>query len=473
MFEKEITMKVHSAVIKLVLRTNKILADGRHPIMLRVSYQGMKEKSTGYGCFLKEWDQKNQQLKPTAKNAAEINQIINTMKERVVSRKLHLEMQNRKYTPAMLLNEDHDAMLPTSEAFVDIMNHLLNEKVLSHATQAYYHYAYKKLAAMMGDERFLVTELTENSMRLFIKNMKQQVSEGTVYTACSKIAAVCNHAILLGVLQPRDYCFRRFNYSAVVRKANKKAYIDKDNLLRIEPVYLKLVTRGNDDDWTFRSDALLRLGERTSLEFALCFWLAMLKLNGSAPIDVALLKGQQVEIRHLTGKNGISDRYFCFDFKRAKTGTHVRPRIRCDRLARAIFEPFVKTAHLRDGYLFPIIQNDAHTLKADRSYDSMKSAVQYVARVSLKKMRGVCADINEQVRKINEETGQNHPLIDIRGLSCYNMRHSFAMAYLSTPGANVNALASLLARNPNTIATYITQLSQDQELIDSVADMGI
>ena len=31
-------MKVSIAVIKLVLRTNKVLADGSHPIMLRVSF---------------------------------------------------------------------------------------------------------------------------------------------------------------------------------------------------------------------------------------------------------------------------------------------------------------------------------------------------------------------------------------------------------------------------------------------------
>ena len=36
-------MKVFIAVIKLVLRANKVLADGTHPIMLRVSFNGMKE----------------------------------------------------------------------------------------------------------------------------------------------------------------------------------------------------------------------------------------------------------------------------------------------------------------------------------------------------------------------------------------------------------------------------------------------
>lgn len=56
-------MKVSIAVIKLVLRTNKVLADGSHPIMLRVSFNGMKERSSGYSCTLKYWDKKNECVK--------------------------------------------------------------------------------------------------------------------------------------------------------------------------------------------------------------------------------------------------------------------------------------------------------------------------------------------------------------------------------------------------------------------------
>lgn len=53
-------MKVSIAVIKLVLRTNKVLADGTHPIMLRVSFNGMKERATGYSCSVRFWDKKNE-----------------------------------------------------------------------------------------------------------------------------------------------------------------------------------------------------------------------------------------------------------------------------------------------------------------------------------------------------------------------------------------------------------------------------
>ena len=99
--------------------------------------------------------------------------------------------------------------------------------------------------------------------------------------------------------------------------------------------------------------------------------------------------------------------------KRAKTGISVRPRIVCDRLAVAIFQPFIDTCSSREGYIFPIVQNDKQSLLKQRTYNSIKLAVQYVAKVSLKWVRKICAEINEEVERINNQTGQNMPLIDL------------------------------------------------------------
>ena len=57
-------MKVEKATIKLVLRTNKVLSNGKHPIMIRVNWGGKRaEKSTGYSCRLSDWNEKKCALK--------------------------------------------------------------------------------------------------------------------------------------------------------------------------------------------------------------------------------------------------------------------------------------------------------------------------------------------------------------------------------------------------------------------------
>ena len=468
-------MKVQNAIVKLVLRTNKRLANGEHPIMLRVNFGYMREKSTGYSCDVGHWDKKNQLLKKGYKNAALINPIITGYKNKVMERKLRLEMLGLAYTPEMLLENFKDSGSDDSRVFADIMERMLRERRLRHGTVAQYRYACAQLAKTMGNPRFLITNVTEAKIKLFIEQMQESVSEGTVHAACAKIAAVCNYAITHDLLDADNYCFRRLKYGKLVRKANKTAYIDKDNLLRLEQYYLDLVTERRErlTGWRFKDGAVGRIRDRRTLEFALAFWLAMLKLNGSAPIDVALLRQEHYSMRFYKDDGGFGRHYYCFDFKRAKTGTPVRPRIEANKLAKAIFEPFVHSASLRDGYIFPIVQNDRHSLKANRSYESIQCAVRHVAQSSLQKMRKVCAEINRQVEELNKASGQQRPLINIDELSCYNMRHSFAMAYLSSPGANVNALASLLARSPNSIGTYITQLQHDHDLIASVAKMGI
>ena len=468
-----IPMKVYSAIVKLVLRKNKVLANGLHPIMLRVCFGSQREKSTGYCCDIAHWDKKNEMVKPGFENAEVINKIISEFKMKIINRKLQFEMVGKKYTPEMLLDDSRQDFNARSNVFREVMKDLLAGKQVRKGTKAHYLYAFKQLAEFMGTEDFLVNDLTENKMAAFIYSTLQKVSEGTLYTSCSKIASVCNFAIDNGLLPAEDYCFRRMRYSKMVRKSNKTAYIDKANLVRIEQYYLNLVTEGDDDNWSFKQGAVERIRKRTTEEFALCFWIAMLKLNGSAPIDVALLKKDNFCVRNYADKNGRNNSYYCFDFKRAKTGTPVRPRILCDRLARAVFEPFVGTTDLREGYIFPVIQNDRGTLKTERTYESMKYAVQHIENTTLKKMKEVCRTINEEVAKANSENKQCLPLIDIDNLSCYNIRHSFAMAYLSSPGANVNALASLLARSPNSIGTYITQLSNDHQIIESVAQIGI
>ena len=55
----------------------------------------------------------------------------------------------------------------------------------------------------------------------------------------------------------------------------------------------------------------------------------------------------------------------------------------------------------------------------------------------------------------------------------YTARHSFACHYLKSPNASVSGLASLLSRSPNTIATYIHQLTKDSDIAKEVERMPI
>lgn len=82
-------------------------------------------------------------------------------------------------------------------------------------------------------------------------------------------------------------------------------------------------------------------------------------------------------------------------------------------------------------------------------------------------------EINEDIAKANAESDVVEPTVDVDRLVFYTCRHSFAQHYLCSPGSTVNGLASLMARSPNTIATYIKQITRDEEIVSSIDNMPI
>ena len=72
--------------------------------------------------------------------------------------------------------------------------------------------------------------------------------------------------------------------------------------------------------------------------------------------------------------------------------------------------------------------------------------------------------INQDIARENALNHLTEPLVDLSQLVFYTQRHSFAQHYLNRPGATVNGLASLMARSHNTIATYLKQLTRDEEI---------
>ena len=92
---------------------------------------------------------------------------------------------------------------------------------------------------------------------------------------------------------------------------------------------------------------------------------------------------------------------------------------------------------------------------------------------AIKHVRKAFESINLDIAKDNVEQGLTEPVVDVARVVMYTPRHSFASQYLSSPGATVNGLASLMARSANTIATYVHQLTKDEEIAGMVEGMAI
>ena len=455
--------RVSTATIHFRVKRSKSNSVGDNPIYITVCFNGRREKSTGIFIPIKYWDEKNELIKGKYPNAPVFNKMLYDIKNRVLSRKLSFEGRGMKYTASMLLDDsvyDFDA---SSDVFIDIMRSMYKDRCLGVGTVSNYEYSYRKLCKYFGRGNFLITDLSEGVVKKIIKWCQVNgLCDGTINSLLGRIASVQNYAIENGIMDSSCYAFNRFHYCGKVKKSVRNGYIDKRNLLKIEEFFLNLVIERNGSMWHYREGVIEKLQHRTSLEFGLALCLVMLRLNGSAMVDVSLLRLKDVNIKNIEGSL-----YYFIDFKRKKTGMPVKVRLKDDILNQVILKLFMGFAHTRNSYIYPIktfIGDDDKRLRYN---------LHDVAYKCCPKVKEFFKLINKHTIMENVKNGTEYPLIDADNFTYYWIRHSYAQAYLSSPNANVATLASLLARSPNTISTYITQLQSDKEIIDAVDNIGI
>lgn len=233
-------MKVSVAVVKLVLRTNKKLADGSHPIMLRCSFGGIKEVSTGYSCTLKYWDKKNETVKRGFPNYLTINAIITKMKMEAIQRRDEFERTKTIYTPEMVLKPK--VVLAATD---DSLSNLIGRYTvsLSPTTCKVWKSFGNSFKGYVGREDISVSEITLETIKGYASYLeKNELKDSTIKMTLSKLSAILKFAVEEGVLSESP--FKRFNYGKKYKTTAKLLYIHKDAIEVMKEMLLeKLIIR--------------------------------------------------------------------------------------------------------------------------------------------------------------------------------------------------------------------------------------
>lgn len=460
--------KVKSATVRLVLKKSRANKNGEYPVYIVVCFGGRVEKSTGIACKPGNWDLRRECVK-NCSNAPVLNKMLSEIKMKVIGRKNEYEYKGKSYTPQMLLEDSVNDFSGANNVYVDIMEAMIAERKLKKSSARIYRYTYTRLLDVMKDRRFLVDEVTAGIIKGAVTLWKRSgISDTTLRDICAHIGSVMHYAIEKGIIEPGDYPFIQFPYSAII-KANPKRtyYLDNANLVRVRDYFFDMVIERSGRMWHYREGAEDKLMKRYTKEFALLYWIMCYKLGGLAPCDVALLKVENVSRIVIDGEE-----YYCIDSARAKTGVPIHTRIKRDLLCIIGLEHYLGTAHLRDNYVYPILQNNNHSM-AERDEQSAIVASQKCTCEGIKKVRECMRHINAQTIKTNVSEGLKMPLISVEEVVYYSARHTLANSYLQTPGANIHSLASIMARSPAYIGTYLHQLRHDSEIADAMKDLPI
>jgi site-specific recombinase XerD len=408
------------------------------------------------------------------------------IKQRVIQRKNDFEYKSQVYTAKMLIEDCVVDLDGRSNVYKDIMYRLINERRLSMNSRKRYEYSYRKICEYLGRDEFIVDELNLGFVKDFsswlcksvsvngssLHTNKVGVSDGTIKDLLSCVAAVWNYAIDRRIVSDELFPFREFKFTTRFKRGERDYFLDVSHIKLLMDYWLDLVIERDGNRWHYKDGAYDLLRKRTSKEWGILWFLLCYKLNGSAPVDVALLKLSECKNIEING-----ERYWAIDFKRQKTKRDVHVRWKRDMFSIIALEHFMgdsrNTSSLhsnssgmsRNGYVYRVVDMDDEYKKLKQSSRN--------AEVALKWVRKAFEEINGKIIQSNVDKGVREHLIEVQRVDMYTARHSFANHFINSPNATIGGLASLMARSPNTIATYVHQLTKDEEIASLVESMVI
>ncbi len=110
------------ASVSAVLYTSKVLANGEHPIMLRVSYNGKREyKSLKLSCSTKDWNKDKSEVRSKHPYCYNINSIINHELSKLKELVLEYERTGKPYSAKTLI-EKLSKPLPSRKTLLELID---------------------------------------------------------------------------------------------------------------------------------------------------------------------------------------------------------------------------------------------------------------------------------------------------------------------------------------------------------------
>lgn len=439
--------KTTSATVRLVLlksaRANK---RWEYPIVLRIQYNGRAEKYTGISCKPSNWDSKLERINVTAckssNNYALLNQTLYELKHKALTIRDLYEQKGIPYTAHDLLTDGRrdDALISHDMKLIDAVEMMVKVKGLSQNTAQAYRAAYRRIKPFVGE--IILSAVDDVRMEGLCKAMKRSgYSDSTINVTMAMVKAVFAFLESKGVDIASP--FRRFRYWKKYRINLKHRSVSREDMRLIMDDFVSrsVVADGIQGVWAYKDDAYKDLMNRNSELFAQCCFLLGYRLNGLAFCDLVRIKRENISVV----EHGGHEYYVVEGLKRKKTNRLIKPiAVRKDLDTCVLFECFLNTMDMREGYFLPVL--------GGYGYDGDKQ---------ISEATGSCSVVvNKGIRKVFERLG-----MDSTDISYYCARHSFATHYIVHGKGKEVHLADLMGRSVSGIHRYVTGLTSLEQSI--------
>lgn len=396
-----------SVTIAVVCFKSKTLANGEHPLMLRITQDRKRVmKSLGISVNPQHWDFTKGEPKPKCPNKELIQSIILKVKAEYQTKVIEKLSREEEFTATSLVYEQRkNIKAQTVEEFYLSLIKELKEDGRIGTSYAYLN-SYRTLKNFNKGKKlnYTFSYIDVEFCKKFEKWMRSKGNNDvTISYQFRSLRAAFNKAIEAKIVSRDKTPFIEYKLSRFNTKTAKRA-LSKEDILKII-----------DADCSHASE--IRQFTQDIFTFSyLC--------GGISFVDIA----------HLTGTNIVEDRLL---YKRQKTHGSIN-LILTDR-AKQIIQKY-SCYQCQTGYLFPILHNKRHVTPMQQN----------------NRVHKICHQINTELRAFAKELGITAEV------TTYVARHSFA-TILKKSGVNIGIISQALGHQDiKTTQIYLSKFDNEQ-----------
>lgn len=397
-----------NATFTVVCYKSKTLANGEHPLMLRVCKDGKKSyRSLGISINPKHWSFSKGQPKASCPNREQIQKIILAKQAELQSRVLELNAEQRDYTATSLLRAKAEQFIikTVGEFYLELIDEYARTERCGN--RLIYKGSYNSIRTFnKGKLDISFSQITEEWLTRYEKWLRSKGNkETTISLLFRTLRSVYNKAIQAKCARKSDYPFDNYKINKFSTKTEKRA-IAKAEVLKIQKCHTPH-------------------GKQQYMELSRDLFLFSYLCGGINFTDMA----------NLTVDNIVNGR---IKYIRQKTHKPISLGL-CEEALSII----AKYSNQTNGYLFPILDK----------------AIHITAQQKQNRIHKILVKVNANLKLIAQDLG-----IDAN-MTTYVARHSFA-SVLKKSGTNIAIISEALGHS-DLSTTQIYLDSFDNEQIDN------
>ena len=467
-------MKKTLPSISIVLYTSKVLANGEHPIMLRVTYNKQRKyKGLGVSCTEKDWNEKKCEVRSTHPNSVGINTLIRKEKKNAEDAVLSLEKSGVQYSASSILKAlTREA--PVNQTLFGLFEERITffrDKAEQYNTSTGYNTLLNVIKRYTENEDVELIDINSTWIRDFEVHLRTKYKDTSIKKFFDCLKAAFNYAVSKDYIKQSP--LEGYTYIRKLDTRTKKRALSLPEIAKLEKYYFDTygfdgngranleITKKHYWNKKFQRRGTTKLTPIDAEQLSLCLFLCSYYMQGLALVDMANLKWKDMQdFEVVDTKKFLSDtalhgfeyaqehkqvtEYYKIEVARAKTNHPVRIIVEISILLPFLL-PFTNdlkglTEEEQDEtYVFPIY-----------------AAIDDTPSKKFGRMTYATYLVNNNIKRVGEK-------LDIKEITFYSARHSYA-SNLYHNNVSIGLIAQNMGRNPADIETYLKEF-EDENII--------